>query len=120
MSAAVKISDIEMNFLRASAELQSRSISGQAEHWLRLGRAFESDPRFGYAKIEKALKGLLDPSELDGEEQEQYFDKLGEILRQPSTVEDDFFAEINGAGDGVGMDDAGNLVYGPNHPKYKK
>ena len=116
MSSAVKISDEEMQALREAAALQSRSIAGQAEHWLRLGRAFERDPRFGYAKIEQALKGLVSPDDLNDTEQEQYFDKLGASYWDASPVEDASFAEMRRRGEGVGMDEEGNIVYGASEP----
>jgi hypothetical protein len=110
MSYAVKISEIEMNALRESAALQSRSLSGQAEHWLRLGRAFERDPRFGFSKVELALKGLLSPDELADSEQEEYFDGIGDGYWKKSNVADSFFDERRRRGLGVGMDEAGNVV----------
>lgn len=110
MSQAIKISDAEMVVLREAAALQSRSIAGQAEHWMRLGRAFERDPRFGFAKVEQALKGLISPDELNDAEQEDYFEKLSASYWVPSPVEDAFFAERRRRGVGVGMDGAGNIV----------
>lgn len=110
MSHAVKISDVEMDALREAAALQSRSLSGQAEHWLRLGRAFERDPRFGFAKVEQALKGLISPDELNDAEQEDYFEQLSDSYWAPSPVEDAFFADRRRRGVGVGMDEAGNMV----------
>lgn len=110
MAAAVKISDAEMLALREAASLQSRSISGQAEHWLRLGRAVERDPRFGFVKVEQALKGLVDIDDLTIEEQEEYFDRFDALLSKPSPVAEAFFEERRTLGLGVGMDDAGNLV----------
>ena len=110
MSHAIKISDSEMVILREAAAQQSRSIAGQAEHWMRLGRAFERDPRFGFAKVEQALKGLISPDELNDAEQEDYFERLSDSYWAPSAVEDAFFAERRQRGVGVGMDDAGNIV----------
>jgi len=110
MSSAVKISDIEMIALREAAALQSRSLSGQAEHWLRLGRAFERDPRYGYAKVEQALKGLVSPDLLNDSEQEDYFVKLSASYWEPSPAEDAFFADMRARGEGVGMDEAGNII----------
>jgi len=111
MTAAVKISDSAMSALRKAAALQSRSLSGQAEHWLRLGRAFECDPRFGYAKIEQALQGLISPDDLDDAGQEAYFEKLADGYWEPSPVEDAFFADLRARGVGVGLDGDGKIVY---------
>lgn len=119
MSSAVKISEATMIALRDNAVLQSRSISGQAEHWLRLGQAFERDPRFGYARVEEALQGLVAPMELTDDEQEKYFDRLGESYGEPSPTEDAFFAEMNRRGEGVGLDENNNLVYGTSEPTSK-
>jgi hypothetical protein len=110
MSAAVKISDTEMDAIREAAALQSRSMSGQAEHWLRLGRAFERDPRFGYAKVEQALKGLVAPMDLNEDEQEQYFDRMDSLLSAPSAEADAFFKDMRERTGGVGMDDEGNII----------
>ena len=111
-SHAVKISEEEMKHLREAAPLQSRSIAGQAEHWIRLGRAFERDPRFGFAKVEQALRGLIAPMDLNDEEQDEYLDRLGRSNWEPSRTEDAFFAEMRGRGEGVGMDDDGRIVFG--------
>ena len=110
MAAAVKISDTEMSALREAAALQSRSISGQAEHWLRLGRAVERDPRFGFVKVEEALKGLIDIDDLTTAEQEEYLDGFDALLSKPSPVADAFFENRRMLGLGVGMDEAGNIV----------
>jgi hypothetical protein len=114
---AVKISEPEMEVLREAAAINSRSISGQAEHWLRIGRAVERDPRFGYVRIEQALKGLLGIDDLDGDEQEEFMDRLGDQLRAPSSNANAFYADRNRRGVGVGMDEAGNLEYPPNAKK---
>lgn len=110
MSTAVKISDSEMSALRQAAALQSRSLSGQAEHWLRLGRAFESNPMFGYAKVEQALKALISPDDLNTDEQELYVEKLAESQWAPSAIEDNFFADLRARGGAVGMDEAGRIL----------
>ena len=111
MSHAVKISETEMNALRESAALQSRSLSGQAEHWLRLGRAFERDPRFGFSKVEQALKGLISPDDLTDDQQEEYLDGLADGYWKASPTADAFFEDRRQRGLGVGMDEAGNIVY---------
>lgn len=110
MGAAVKISDTEMMAIREAAALQSRSIAGQAEHWLRLGRAVERDPRFSYSKIEEALKGLVDVDLLTTEEQEEYFDRFEVLLSKPSAEAETFFEERRRLGLGVGMNEAGSIV----------
>lgn len=113
MSQAVKISDADMQALREAANIHNRSISGQAEHWLRIGRAVERNPAIGYTRIEQALKGLLSPDELSGEEQEEFLDRFAEQTLHPSEAENAYWAGRQRDGLGVGMDDAGVLVYPP-------
>ncbi len=110
MSQAVKISDEEMLALREAAGLNSRSISGQAEHWLRIGRAVERNPEYGYVKIERALKGLLPVSQLSGSEQEEFFDRFDDVMVHGTAAEDAYWDEQRRVGVGVGLDEKGNLV----------
>lgn len=113
MSQAVKISDADMQALREAATIHNRSLSGQAEHWLRIARALERDPAFSFTRIEQALKGLLSPDDLNGDEQEEFFDRFAEQSLHPSEAESSFWADRQGLGLGVGMDDAGVLLYPP-------
>jgi hypothetical protein len=63
------------------------------------------------AKVEQALRGLIAPNALTDEEQELYFERMEAALWESSATEDAHFAERRAAGKGVGMDDAGALVY---------
>ena len=110
MSQAVKISDSEMAELRRAADVNSRSISGQAEHWIRLGRAVERDPRFGYVQIEEALQGLRPVGSLSGEQQDEYFRRFAEESLVPTASENAFWEERRRKGLGVGLDDDGNVI----------
>jgi hypothetical protein len=105
MGQAVKISDTEMEALRDAARVSSRSISGQAEHWIRVGRAVERDPMLSYSRIELALRGL-EPVALDtlGEaEQDDLLDRMGTA---PATAEEAaFWRHRQRHGLGVGMKD---------------
>jgi hypothetical protein len=110
VAQAVKISDPEMEVLREAAAVNSRSISGQAEHWLRIGRAVERDPRFGYVQIEQALKGLRPVSSLSDEQQEEFFERFAAETLVPTGQERAFWEERQRKGLGVGMDEEGNIV----------
>jgi hypothetical protein len=114
VAQAVKISDPEMEVLREAAATNSRSISGQAEHWLRIGRAVERDPRFGYVQIEQALKGLRPVSSLNDEQQEEFFERFAAETLVPTERERAFWEERQRKGLGVGMDEEGNIVQ-PGH-----
>ena len=117
MSQAVKISDTEYEAVRVAAQVNSRSLSGQAEHWLRIGRAVERNPEIAYTRIERALHGLMSPDDLTGEEQEEYFDRFADKMGEVSEGERAYFAERERRGLGVGMDEAGKLTYSPNARK---
>ncbi|HSV51918.1 MAG TPA: hypothetical protein VLJ57_07370 [Burkholderiaceae bacterium] len=112
VSHAVKISDTEMKAVREAAAINSRSIAGQAEHWIRLGRAVERNPEFGYVKVERALKGLESVDDLSDNEQEMFLDGLSSRMKTPGPDEDAFWADRQKRGLGVGMDNSGNPVYG--------
>lgn len=116
MSNAVRISDAEMTELRRAAELNNRSISGQAEYWMRLGRAAEQNPTMTMTRIEAALRGLqpVDPGELDDDEHDEL---LLSLAKAPLTPQGQaFYEKLAGDGLGVGIADDGTLVYGPNEP----
>lgn len=110
MSQPVKVSDEMIEVLRDTAALQQRSIAGQAEYWMRLGRAVERDPRLSFALVEQALRGLVPPAQLSGDQQEEYLDRLEDMQDAPSATEEAFFADRRRRGVGVGMDDAGLIV----------
>jgi hypothetical protein len=114
MSQAVKISDAEYEAVRQAAAVNSRSLAGQAEHWLRIGRAVERNPEIAYSRIERALRGLLSVDALNGDEQEEFFDHFAVAMRAPGKSEERFFEERERQGLGVGVDEANNLVYSPN------
>ena len=112
MSQAVKISDIEMKALRDAARLNSRSISGQTEHWLRIGRAMERDPQVGYSRVEMALRGL-EPVALDSLSEAEQDDFIQNLADAPATAaEEDFWRDRQRRGVGVGLDDKDRLVFG--------
>ena len=104
MVASLKIPDDEMAFLREAAELNSRSLAGQAAHWIRLGRAVENNPHMTVSRVQRALRGEVAVSELTETEQEGYLDGLGAFLRKPSAVEDAIFDEIRRDWEGVTID----------------
>jgi len=115
MAKALKISDDDYEILREAAAVNSRSLSGQLEHWMRIGRAVERDPSITYSRIEQALRGLLSAGELSDDEQEEYFDRLTDKMGQVSADEAAFWSERDRKGLGVGVDEEGRLIYGSKH-----
>lgn len=55
------------------------------------------------AKVELALKGLINPDDLSTDEQELYLEKLSESYWAPSPTEDKFYANLRARG---GMDES--------------
>lgn len=116
MAQAVKVSEIEMDALRDAARLHNRSLSGQAEHWMRIGRAVERDPAIGFSRVELALRGL-EPMSLDGlrdEEQDAFIEEMGRAL--PTAAEEDHWRRRREQGAGVGLDKQDRLVFGARQP----
>lgn len=108
MAQAVKISDVEYEAIREAAVINSRSLSGQAEHWIRIGRAVERDPGIAYSRIEQALRGLMPVDDLTGDEQDEFFELFSEKMATPSAEEKAFYANL---GKGAVGDDDDALVY---------
>jgi len=112
MSAAVKLSDDTIAVLRDAAQVHSRSMSGQAEYWIKLGRAVERDPAFGYTRVETALRGL-EPIAIDSiDEREQEELILGMARVRATPQEGDYWRSRRERGVGVGLDGNDELVYG--------
>lgn len=110
MVATLKISDADMLELRQASVVHNRSIAGQAEYWMRLGRAAERNPDMTLSRVEQALRGLQDPADLNGAEQEQFFDRLGEFMDRPNAPIHAFFAEMNRKSEGLVLDEDENVI----------
>lgn len=111
MAQSIKISDKEMDLLRKEASLSSRSIAGQVEHWLRIGRAIENSSAFTYQHIRDALSGITSPDQLTAEEQEVYISELSDSMWETTPEQETFYAQRREQGLGVGLDDDDNLEY---------
>ncbi len=111
MAQSIKISNAEMEVLRDESKTFGRSIAGQAEHWMRIGRAIEQSEHFNYRKIQAVLKGTLNPDHLNRDEQEVYLDDLVVSMKQAQPKMEKYFAERNKAGKGVGLDDSDTVVF---------
>ena len=72
MASAVRISENLINEAKKYSRIDHRSITGQIEHWARIGKCAEENPDLTYDLIKEILIGI---EELDGGEISQY--KLG-------------------------------------------
>lgn len=109
-TSSIRLSDTLVTDARRDAEVFKRTISGQLEHWARLGQAIEAAPGFDLTRIRAALDGRFDPDTLSPDEMEIYEDLLGEALATPDADELAFFDHLRKQGGAVGYDDAGRFV----------
>lgn len=82
--STVKLSSLLVDEARQEAELLHRSIAGQIEHWVRLGRAVENAEGFSIARVRQALAGELKLETLADDEQDAFFAGLGGAFESPS------------------------------------
>jgi hypothetical protein len=69
MSKAVRVSDKLVREARLFSAVDNRSITGQIEHWARIGKCVEENPDLTYSMIKEILIGL---QELDEAESSEY------------------------------------------------
>ncbi len=110
MAQSIKISDQDMEIIRAEAELSSRSIAGQVTHWMKIGRAIERAPEFTYEHVRQALAAEKSPDALTGEEQAVYIDELLAAAAVETPQQAAFFEKRRREGLGVGTDENGDIV----------
>lgn len=111
MAQSVKLADTVMTFVRKESSLQSRSVAGQITHWVNIGRAIEKSASFDYDHISSVLEAGMTPDELTPEEQEVWFTQFADKMTQPSENETAFFEGRRRLGCGVGLSDAGEMIY---------
>lgn len=120
MAQSIKISNTEMEILRDESKIFGRSIAGQAEHWIRIGRSIEQSEHFNYRKIQAVLKGTLNPDHLNRDEQEVYLDDLVTAMHQPQENMEAFLNQQNNAGIGIGLDQDNQLISANTSTKTKQ
>lgn len=109
-TSSIRLSDALVADARRDAATFNRTISGQLEHWARLGQAIEAAPGFDMTRIRAALDGRFSADMLSPDEMEIYEDLLIEALSTPDADELAFFEERRKRGGGAGYDDAGRYV----------
>ncbi|MCD4772648.1 MAG: ParD-like family protein [Bacteroidales bacterium] len=58
MSIAVRVSDFLLNEARIFSKIDNRSVTGQIEHWARIGKISEENPDLSYSLIKEIIIGL--------------------------------------------------------------
>lgn len=69
MATAVRISDTLLKDARKYSKVDHRSLTGQIEHWARIGKCAEENPDLTYELIKEILIGI---EELNQGEKEEY------------------------------------------------
>lgn len=69
MSTAVRVSDKLVREAKLFSAVDNRSITGQIEHWARIGKCVEENPDLTYSMIKEIFIGL---QELEQGESSEY------------------------------------------------
>ena len=69
MTTAVRVSDKLMKEARLVSAVDNRSVTGQIEHWAKIGKCAEETPELTYSLIKDILVGA---EELDQGESSEY------------------------------------------------
>ncbi len=80
---AVKLSTDLVTQARSEAELWTRSIAGQIEHWARLGRALEASGAVNLQRVRGALTAQRSFDSLGAEERIVALDQLAQEIAMP-------------------------------------
>ena len=69
MATAVRISEELVNDAKKISRIDHRSLTGQIEHWARMGKCAEENPDLTYSLIKEILIGV---EELEEGEKSEY------------------------------------------------
>ncbi|MCP4294437.1 MAG: hypothetical protein GY786_02395 [Proteobacteria bacterium] len=69
MATAIRISDDLATDAKKYSRIDHRSLTGQVEHWARIGKCAEENPDLPYSLIKELLIGI---DELDQGEKSEY------------------------------------------------
>jgi mRNA interferase RelE/StbE len=85
MPTAVRISEGLLSEAKKFSRIEHRSVTGQIEHWARMGKCIEENPDLTYTLIKEILFGI---EELErGEKSEYTFGKWGMKIYQSRSFE---------------------------------
>jgi len=69
MTTAVRVSDKLVKEARLVSAVDNRSVTGQIEHWAKIGKCAEDNPDLSYSLIKEMLIGI---EELEQGESSEY------------------------------------------------
>lgn len=109
-TTSVKLSSSFAEEARSAAGRASRSLTGQIEHWARLGQRLEASPNVRVRSVAELLSGALDMDALTHDEQEDFLDVLTAEFETPTPDVEAYFARMRAEGGIVGDDAMGRMV----------
>ena len=68
MGTAVRVSDKLMRDAKLISVVDNRSVTGQIEHWARIGKCAEENPELPYRLIKEMLIGMEELNQGDSSE----------------------------------------------------
>ena len=68
MSSAIRISEQLVNKARAFSRVENRSLTGQIEYWVKIGKCAEENPDLTFNLIKEILIGMEELNEGQGTE----------------------------------------------------
>ena len=68
MASAVRISNKLVRDAKLYSKVDNRSITGQIEHWARIGKCAEENPDLSYSLIKEILIGLEELAQSESSE----------------------------------------------------
>ena len=71
MTTAVRVSDKLVKEARLVSAVDNRSVTGQIEHWAKIGKCAEDNPDLSYSLIKEMLMGIEELEQ--GESSEYHF-----------------------------------------------
>lgn len=110
MPTPIKVDDDIYNLIREDSEREQRSIAGQAEYYMRIGRAICRSPFFSQEDIDRALSGNIEVGELSAAEQEAFFQEYATRMENGGMYTAGFWEDRQQRGLGVGALEDGTLV----------
>lgn len=90
--ASIKLASDLVEAARTEGALLNRSIAGQVEHWVKLGRSFEKSPGITLDRVRAALEGRFDAALLTDDERDYFDDAFGEV---PTVQAANFWANFD-------------------------
>ncbi|MCD6280456.1 MAG: hypothetical protein J7J85_02460 [Deltaproteobacteria bacterium] len=69
MTSAIRVSEDLVKEAKIYSKVEKRSVTGQIEHWARIGKCVEENPDLTYALIKEILIGM---AELEQGEYSEY------------------------------------------------